>query len=51
MGVDEHGRFLGHLKATGVRPKFVEKLQDLGIRLGPEVFQPEAFARRASGVR
>jgi len=51
MGVDEHGRFLGHLKATGVRPKFAEKLQDLGIRLGPEVFQPEAFARRASGAR
>jgi pilus assembly protein CpaF len=50
MGVDEHGRFLGHLKATGVRPKFTEKLQDLGIRLGPEVFQPEAFARRAQGA-
>ena len=51
MGVDEHGRFQGHLKATGVRPKFAEKLADLGIRLGPEVFQPEAFARRASGSR
>jgi pilus assembly protein CpaF len=51
MGVDEHGRFLGHLKATGVRPKFAEKLQDLGIRLGPEVFQPEPFARRAQGAR
>src|SRR5829696_3486216 len=50
MGVDEHGRFKGHLKATGVRPKFAEKLADLGIRLGPEVFQPEAFARRASGA-
>ena len=48
MGVDEHGRFRGHLKATGVRPKFAEKLADLGIRLGPEVFQPEGFARRAS---
>src|SRR3954452_25259340 len=46
MGLDEHGRFKGHLKATGVRPKFTEKLADLGIRLGPEVFQPEAFARR-----
>ena len=46
MGVDEHGRFRGHLKATGVRPKFAEKLADLGIRLGPEVFQPEGFARR-----
>jgi pilus assembly protein CpaF len=48
MGIDERGRFQGHLKATGVRPKFAEKLADLGIRLGPEVFQPEAFARRAS---
>ncbi|HEY9557662.1 MAG TPA: CpaF family protein [Acidimicrobiales bacterium] len=47
MGVDEHGKFKGHLKATGVRPKFTEKLADLGIRLGPEVFQPEPFARRA----
>ena len=47
MGVDEHGKFRGHLKATGVRPKFAEKLADHGIKLGPEVFQPEAFARRA----
>ena len=47
MGVDEHGRFKGHLKATGVRPKFTEKLADYGIRLGQEVFQPEGFARRA----
>jgi pilus assembly protein CpaF len=50
MGIDEHGRFKGHLKATGVRPKFAEKLADLGIRLGPEVFQPEAFARRGSSA-
>jgi pilus assembly protein CpaF len=51
MGIDEHGRFRGHLKATGVRPKFAEKLADYGIRLGPEVFQPEAFARRAVGTK
>jgi pilus assembly protein CpaF len=50
MGIDEHGKFKGHLKATGVRPKFTEKLADLGIRLGPEVFQPEAFARRNTGA-
>jgi pilus assembly protein CpaF len=49
MGIDEHGRFKGHLKATGVRPKFAEKLADLGIRLGQEVFAPEAFARKAVG--
>ncbi len=40
MGVDEHGRFQGHLKATGVRPKFAEKLADLGIRLGPRSSSP-----------
>jgi pilus assembly protein CpaF len=51
MGVDDNGRFLGHLKATGVRPKFAEKLSDLGIRLGAEVFQPEQFHRRAVGAR
>ena len=50
MGIDEHGRYKGHLKATGVRPKFAEKLADLGIRLGPEVFAPEP-ATRAMGIR
>ena len=49
MGIDEHGKFRGHLKAVGVRPKFCEKLEDLGIRLGPEVFQPEGFSRKAVG--
>jgi pilus assembly protein CpaF len=51
MGVDDQGRFRGHLKATGVRPKFAEKLSDLGIRLGPEVFEPEGFVRKAVGAR
>ncbi len=51
MGIDEHGRFKGHLKSTGIRPKFAEKLQDLGIRLGPEVFAAEPFARRMAGAR
>jgi pilus assembly protein CpaF len=48
MGVDEAGKFRGHLKATGVRPKFTEKLADLGIRLGPEVFSNEG-GRKAVG--
>jgi pilus assembly protein CpaF len=46
-GVDENGRYLGQLKATGVRPKFAEKLADQGIRLGAEVFSPEAGERKA----
>jgi pilus assembly protein CpaF len=49
MGVDERGRYRGHLKATGVRPKFAEKLEDMGIRLGPEVFQPESAGQPAMG--
>ncbi|MGH9008383.1 MAG: CpaF family protein, partial [Acidimicrobiia bacterium] len=51
MGVDETGRFLGHLKSTGIRPKFGERLADNGIRLRPEIFAQEPFARRMAGVR
>jgi pilus assembly protein CpaF len=49
MGVDEVGKFRGHLKATGIRPKFAEKLADQGIRLGPEVFASTDIGRRAVG--
>ncbi len=45
-GVDEQGRYRGQIKAVGVRPKFAEKLADMGIRLGPEVFQPNPTAAR-----
>jgi pilus assembly protein CpaF len=51
MGVDDDGRFKGHLKSTGIRPKFAEKLADLGIRLSPDLFRAEGFARRAVGAR
>jgi pilus assembly protein CpaF len=51
MGIDENGRFKGSLKATGIRPKFTEKLQDLGIRMGAELFMSEGFARKAVGTR
>ena len=44
-GVDESGRYRGQLRATGVRPKFAEKLADQGIRLGPEVFSPDGERR------
>jgi pilus assembly protein CpaF len=51
MGVDENGKFLGHLKSTGIRPKFGERLADNGIRLRPEIFAQEPFARRMTGSR
>jgi pilus assembly protein CpaF len=47
MGVDENGRYLGHLKSTGLRPSFSKKLEDLGIELGADMFAPEGFARQA----
>jgi pilus assembly protein CpaF len=45
MGVDEAGRFRGHIKSMGLRPKFIERLEDLGLHLDREVFEPEPFAR------
>jgi pilus assembly protein CpaF len=45
MGVDENGRFRGHVKSTGIRPKFCRRLEDLGIYLPAEMFAFEPFAR------
>ena len=46
MGVDENGRYLGRLKATGIRPTFSEHLSNFGVDLPPDLFAPEAFAKR-----
>ncbi len=48
MGMSEDGKFLGKLKATGIRPSFSENLKDLGIDLPADLFDPEPFARRQS---
>jgi pilus assembly protein CpaF len=37
-GRDESGRFLGRLRSTGLRPKFTEHLQDMGIQLPQSMF-------------
>ncbi|MDH5373989.1 MAG: CpaF family protein, partial [Acidimicrobiia bacterium] len=47
MGVNEDGRYLGRLKATGIRPSFSDRLSDIGIRLPGDLFDPEPFARRS----
>jgi pilus assembly protein CpaF len=44
-GVDEHGKALGDLRPTGLRPHFLEKLQDRGILLNPSLFAPVAGSR------
>jgi pilus assembly protein CpaF len=37
-GVDADGKFLGTLKTTGIRPKFMEKLAHYGIEIPTSVF-------------
>ena len=38
-GVAENGKVLGRFKATGVRPRFYEKLRSAGITLPASLFQ------------
>jgi pilus assembly protein CpaF len=37
-GVDASGKFLGKPVPTGVRPRFTDRFDDLGIKLSPRVF-------------
>jgi len=41
-GVDMHGRFLGQPIATGIRPRFTERFDELGIRVSPHIFTAAA---------
>jgi pilus assembly protein CpaF len=38
MGFDDNGRNLGRLKATGLRPKFLEKLAHSNVHVDPMLF-------------
>ena len=40
QGVDEQGRVRGYHRATGVRPRFCERLERAGIQLPPDLFDP-----------
>ncbi len=44
-GMDDEGRFRGRLKSTGLRPKFLDKLQERGINIEAELFAMEAKGR------
>ncbi len=48
MGVDDDGKFNGHLKSTGVRPQFEQQLADLGVPLSDDMFEGEDFVRRTA---
>ncbi|MCZ6651994.1 MAG: CpaF family protein [Planctomycetota bacterium] len=39
LGVSSEGKVLGRFAATGIRPRFYEKLQAAGHRLGAELFE------------
>jgi pilus assembly protein CpaF len=43
-GVDDKGRFLGTMKPTGLRPGFMQKLEDRGVHLPPHLFAPEPWS-------
>jgi pilus assembly protein CpaF len=46
-GIDEEGHFLGSLKSTGLRPRFLDRLQERGVTVAPEVFAPTPGGRAA----
>jgi pilus assembly protein CpaF len=37
-GMDDEGKFRGRMKSTGLRPKFVDKLEERGVHLDAEIF-------------
>jgi pilus assembly protein CpaF len=39
-GVDGQGRVKGKFAATGIRPKFVQKFESLGMQVPPDLFNP-----------
>lgn len=46
-GMDEQGRVRGQLRPTGARPRFMPRLENAGIHLGPEIFAlPETNGRK-----
>jgi pilus assembly protein CpaF len=38
-GINEAGKILGRFRATGIRPKFYDRLKTCGISLPPQLFQ------------
>jgi pilus assembly protein CpaF len=42
-GVETDGKIRGHFKACGIRPKFFERFQVMGIHLPPGTFDPRTL--------
>ena len=39
-GISSDGRVLGHFRATGIRPKFIDRLRTYGLIMPDEIFDP-----------
>jgi pilus assembly protein CpaF len=46
QGISSDGKMIGTFTATGIRPRFAERLQALGINLPMDMFQPAMSRRR-----
>jgi len=44
-GIDENGRAYGHFEATGVRPSFMQRLEQGGVRLPANLFAARTLGR------
>jgi pilus assembly protein CpaF len=45
MGIDQNGRAYGQFEATGVRPSFVNRLEQKGVKLPSNMFQERVLMR------
>jgi pilus assembly protein CpaF len=50
-GLDEFGRYRGTLQPTGVRPKFLERLEEMGVTLPADTFTPTPAPAASPGTR
>ena len=41
LSTDADGNITGEFRATGIRPKFVDKCQSMGVELSPDLFSPD----------
>jgi pilus assembly protein CpaF len=39
-GIAPDGAVLGHFRATGIRPKFVQRLRSFGVNVRDDMFEP-----------
>jgi pilus assembly protein CpaF len=47
-GVDEHGKVVGAIRSSGLRPKFADRIEAAGIALPPELFMGDRLAAFAT---